>query len=451
MADLLRIWLANGCYLLAAAAYTPVLLWQMVVQKKNRHGWLQRFGFVPKRYGLQPAIWIHAVSVGEVNATRKFVEQLRTRLPGFQIYISTTTDTGFERACRLYGGQKVFRFPVDLSPCMRRALNRLRPSLIVLVELEVWHNLVTLATQMQIPVVVVNGRLSEKSFRRYCRVKGLVRGMFERLTLVAAQDETYARRFEALGVPAERISITGSMKFDTATVGQTVEGADSLARLIALQDDAKLWVAGSTGPSEEQIILEAHRKVLQRIDSARLAIVPRKPERFNQVAEIIEKAGFQCLRLSVLKEKPAEQLGRSQVILGDTMGDLRKFYALARVALVGRSLVPMGGSDVMEAAALAKPVIVGPYTENFSEPVKLLLQAEAAVRVSDAESLAEAVSSFLTDETRCRETGLRAQRIIADHQGASRSTADLVISLLGFDPNHPESTIAPPALKPCQQ
>ena len=130
---------------------------------------------------------------------------------------------------------------------MRRALNRLRPSLIVLVELEVWHNLVTLATQMQIPVVVVNGRLSEKSFRRYCRVKGLVRDMFERLTLVAAQDETYARRFEALGVPAERIRITGSMKFDTATVGQTVEGADSLARLIALQDDAKLWVAGSTG------------------------------------------------------------------------------------------------------------------------------------------------------------------------------------------------------------
>jgi len=441
-----RMWLANAVYLLGAILYAPVLLYQMVFQAKNRRGWKQRFGFVPVRYGVRPAIWIHAVSLGEVNLTRVFVEQIRRRLPGFELLVSTTTDTGYARACALYGPENVFRFPLDFSWCMRRAIRRVRPSVIVLVELEVWHNLSALARAHGIPVVVINGRLSEKSFSRYRRVGWLVRPMFESLAFAAVQDQVSAERFKAIGVPADRVVVTGSMKFDTAQVADGIEGAESLAALLGVTDSVKLWVAGQTGPGEESIVLEAHRRVLREVPEARLAIVPRKPERFDEAASLIAKAGFRPVRRSRMTAEGArEALAEDEVILGDTLGELRKFYSIAEIAFVGRSLVPMGGSDMMEAAGLAKPVIVGPYTANFAEPVRLLLAAEGAMVVHDGEELAETLIRLFQDPARAATMGKRGQETIRSNQGASKRTVDMVCELLGFEPNHPERTIAPPA------
>lgn len=423
-----RIVLADAAYL---AVGLPVLAWRILVKGKDRHGWRQRMGHLPARDGSRPALWVHCVSLGEANLVRTFVQQARQRLPQFDLLVSSTTDTGFDRATRLYGDiGTVFRFPLDFSRWVNRALDRLRPSVVVLAELETWPNLLALAGQRGIPVVVVNGRLTEKSFHRYRRIRPLVRSMFARLSLVVAQDDTVAARFEALGTPKDHIRIVPSMKFDTAEVADTVSGADELAAQLGVAPDVDLWVAGGTGDDEERAILDAHRRIQQKHTQARLAIVPRKPERFDEVAEVIGRMGFRCLRRSRCRQTATQPVSRDQVILGDTMGELRKFYSLAKVAFVGRSLVPMGGSDMMEAAGLGRAVLVGPHTENFIEPMKILMQAQAAAIVHAGEDLADRVVELLADPSRAARMGQAGQQAICANKGASARTLDLVCELL---------------------
>ncbi len=388
-------------------------------------------GYVPKRNVVRPAIWVHCVSLGEANLVRSFVKEIRETLPKFDVLISSTTDTGSDRAARLYGEiGTVFRFPLDLSWWMGRALDRLNPSLIVLVELETWPNLLALARKRGIPVAVVNGRLTERSFRRYKRLRPLVRPMFRDLTVVVAQDEAVADRFIALGTPANRVRILPSMKFDTAEVADGVDGAADLAALLGITPEIDLWVAGGTGNDEERAILDAHRRVQQKHPGARLAIVPRKPERFDEVAETIGRMGFRCIRRSRCRQAAHQTIARDQVILGDTMGELRKFYSLAKVAFVGRSLVPMGGSDMMEAAGLGKPVLVGPYTDNFVEPMKILTQAGAAAVVHGSEDLAGRVVELLAEPARAASMGRCGQEAIRANKGASAKTLDLLREVL---------------------
>jgi len=423
-----RIWLTNAAYLTLGL---PVLGYRMLVKGKDRHGWKHRLGYVPRRDTSRPAVWFHCVSLGEANLIRLLVEMARDRLSDFDLLVSSTTDTGFERATKLYGAAgRVFRFPLDLSFWMGRALDRLAPSAIVLVELETWPNLLELARRRDIPVIVVNGRLTEKAFRRYNRVRRLVRPMFQALSLVCAQDRTIAGRFEALGVPPERIRLVPSMKFDTAEVADGVADAAELAGQLGGVDGMDLWVAGGTGNGEERIILDAHRRVQQRCPEARLAIVPRKPERFDEVADTITRMGFRCVRRSRCRQAAAQPLARDQVVLGDTMGELRKFYSIAKVAFVGRSLVAMGGSDMMEAAGLGKPVLVGPYTENFAEPMKVLTQGGAACVVANGAELSRQVVELLTDPAKAAAMGRCGQETIRANQGASRQTLDLLCDLL---------------------
>ncbi len=420
-------------YVLLVCVGWPYLIYRRLKRGPSSVAWRERLGRVPSRPVSGCCVWIHAVSLGEVNATRTLVGELRRRLPEAVIVVSSTTQTGLERARALYPKLLVFRFPLDFSFVIRSLLSRIRPSIIVLMELEVWPNLIEVATAREIPVVIANGRVTlEKSMRRFNRplIRRLSRRMFAKLRWVGAQDETYAARFVELGVPCERVQVTGSLKYDAADTVDRIEGQDELAEQMGISPSQPLRVCGSTGPGEEALILTAYADLLDEFPELQLAIVPRKPERFDQVAQLIVERGFACLRRST--GSPAVPSGVSEprpVFLGDTMGELRKFYALATVVFVGRSLVPMGGSDVMEVAGLAKPILVGPHTENFTEAADILLGAGAAQRVERADALAPAVAELLRDERRRARRGLAGRRAIMARRGATERTVDQIVNL----------------------
>jgi len=432
--------LIDLAYLLALVAVSPVAIYKMLRHGRYRAGWSNRFGRITRKRLGKKCIWIHAVSVGEVNATTTIIGELEKKFPEYEIVVSTTTDTGFGRANELFGKRlSIFYFPMDFSLTMRRAFGGIRPAICLLIELEVWPNLVRIAHQSNIPVVVVNGRLSERSFRRYKLIKSVAKKIFENITLALAQTEEYAERFREIGVPAEKVIVTGSVKYDTAQVADKVEGADVLATQLGLKND-RLWVAGATGDGEEQIILDVYKQLIEQkqFEDLRLAIVPRKLERFEEVANLIKQAGFGLIRFSEIKSSGKlrienEELRNKTIVLGDTMGDLRKFYSLATVIFVGRSLVPMGGSDMMEAAALGKCTIFGPYAFNFKQAVEDLLKANGAILVKDAGELFKAMTRCLADVDYARRIARNGQEIIRKNQGATVRTIDKIMKLIMKD------------------
>jgi len=317
----------------------------------------------------------------------------------------------------------------------------------VLMELEVWPNLVRMASRRGIPVAVANGRLTKRSARWLARLGPFCRMMFRPLAWVGAQEEDIAYRFRGLGVPADRIEITSSLKWDTASIVDSVEGAPEVARACGLIGDRPIWVCGSTGPGEEEIILDAYQRLgtgntpsrdrkgagpsAPRSDPPILVIVPRRPERFGEVARLIGQRGFGCVRRSQCPDgttRPA--LTPDEVLLGDTMGELRKFYSLSTVVFVGRSLVPMGGSDTMEVAALGKPMIVGPHNDNFKEAFEVFRAAGALEVAESADAMAAAVSGWLKNRERAQWKGDCARRAVKTAQGATRQTVDALVQLL---------------------
>ncbi len=434
------MWLLMDCiYFLAALVAVPVLLYQRFVGGKRRGGWAERLGFLPPRPSDRPCVWIHAVSLGEANATRGIVDALRKQLDGHDVVISATTDTGYARAKELYPDLYVFRYPLDFSCAVRRALRTVRPSLIVLMELEVWPNLVDLADRRGIAVVVVNGRLTEKkSMRRFRKpvIRSMARRTFRRLAWVGAQNRTYAERFRELGVPADRVHVTGMLKWDTAQVTDRVPGTDALCEAVggpSPERPRRLWVCGQTGPGEEVVVLRAYERLRRDFADLQLAVIPRKPERFDEVAELLSKAGLPVLRRSRHPDGSAPPAVQPDIILGDTMGELRKFYCLADVVFVGRTLVPMGGSDVIEVAALARPILIGPHTDNFADSVAEL-QAAGALAVCETtvddpaapDKLAAEVRRLLTDG-RAAAMGLAGRRIVQENLGVTQRTVTALI------------------------
>jgi 3-deoxy-D-manno-octulosonic-acid transferase len=404
----------------------------MVRRGRYRTGWDQRLGKIRRRQPRKKCIWIHAVSVGEINATKSLVARLTESLGDYEIVISSTTDTGLGRAKTLYADDlEVFYFPFDLSCVMGRAFKNIQPDICLLMELEVWPNLARIANSKNIPVVVVNGRLSDESFPKYKLIKPITKWMFARVDLVLAQTEEYAARFRALGCSAEKVVVTSSLKYDTARIADKVAGADELAQQLNIGNE-RLWVAGGTGPGEEKICLEVFNKLRAQDGFAdlRLAIVPRKPERFDDVAALITQAGFEFVRYSSIKTEQTKLTDKPLVILGDTMGDLTKFYSLATVVFVGRSLVPMGGSDMMESAALGKCTIFGPHTFNFKHTVDVLLKGEGAIEVGNSDGLFKALEKCLTDTAYARRIAANGRDVIKQNQGATVRTVKAVSELL---------------------
>jgi len=430
-------WLLNAVYAAMACATAPLWVARMVRHGKYRRDWAQRLGRSPRSYGPQPAIWIHGVSVGEVNAARQLVAELHAQLPDFRVVVSTTTDTGLAAARRLFApDHAVFRYPLDFTFAVGAALDRVRPALVVLMEGDVWPNFVAACNERDVPVVIVNGRIGpRKGFPRYRRVRPLAARLFNRLAAIGVQHQAYADLYRRLGVRDERLHVTGMVKYDTAEVGDRVAGQAELAAALGLAGDDRLVVAGGTGAGEEAAVLDAFAELGRSAGngSARLAIVPRKPERFDEVARLIAGRGLAAVRRSRCPDGTRRDLPPQAVILGDTMGELRKFYALAACIFVGRSLVPEGGSDMIEAAALGKPVAFGPHTFNFPQ-AETMVAAGCARRVADTHELAGSLREWLADGQAAGEMGTKARQFVCSQQGATRRNLEMICGVLGRTP-----------------
>ena len=427
--------IADLVYFLAVLIISPMVLYRVIRHRRYRTGWGQRFGKIIRKNPERKCIWLHAVSVGEVNAARTIIEELENKFTNFEIVISTTTDTGFARANALFDTKHtVIYFPLDFSIIMQRAFEKIQPAVCLLMELEIWPNFVRIAKQSNIPVVVVNGRISDKSFSRYKKIKPIAKTIFQKLTLILSQTEQYAKRFIEIGCPAEKVFVTGSLKYDTAQITDKVDGSDELASQLKIENE-RLWLAGATGPGEEGIILDIFKDLIkqQRFADLRLVIVPRKPERFDEVAELIRQKGFDFIRYSSVKNTNTPHWEKPSVILGDTMGDLRKFYSLATVIFVGRSLVPMGGSDMAEAAALGKPTMFGPFAFNFKHTVDALLKDNGAIMAKDKQDLFQAIQKCLTDTDFANQIAQNGREVIRKNQGATKKTIDQITKLLTID------------------
>lgn len=418
-------------YGLGIGAAAPFWLTKPAARRKVLRAFSQRMGHVACRDSSSSAILIHAVSLGEMNATPALVKLLQQEQPGLHVIISTTTETGYDRGHQLYGSAdniSLIRFPLDFTAAIVRLLNALRPSLVILMELELWPNFLRQCHKRRIPVLLVNGRMTPSAFQRYKRVKPIAAAMLRRLSAICVQEDAYAQRFIQLGAPPERVQVTGTMKFDTAQISDRVAGDAQLAGEVGLipgQD--RIWVCGSTGPGEEQIILNAYRALTGPFPNLRLVIVPRHPQRFDEVAALIQQASFALRRRS----RPAEpSTDECPVILGDTMGELRKFYSLADVVFVGRTLVDLGprqhGSDMIEPAALAKPIAIGPWTHNFAEAIRQLRQADAIREVTGDSTLISTISGWLKNPPEAIALGHRAQAVVRQNQGATARHAAVI-------------------------
>ncbi|MBP7935791.1 MAG: 3-deoxy-D-manno-octulosonic acid transferase [Phycisphaerae bacterium] len=436
-------WLVDAIYLCAAVALAPLVVYRAYATGKYRCDWDQRRGHLPDLPAGRTRVWIHAVSVGEVNAVRGLVQSWQARSPETEIILSTTTDTGVARARQLFPDLLVIRYPLDLSWCVSRALDRVKPSLVVLVELEVWYQFATLAAGRGIPVCVVNGRLSERSCRRFAWVGPVVRQMFGSLAWVGAQDEVYAARFRRMGVPSDRVAVTSSMKWDTADLADTIAGSEVAAAALGLDRGRPIWVCGSTGPGEEEVVLAALERLWAAHPGLQVILVPRKPERFDEVADLIVKKGFTCVRRSESPDGTTRSAGEGAVFLGDTMGELRKFYSIADVVFVGRTLAKMGGSDMMEVAALARPVVVGPHTENFADTMRQF-QAGGGVRVlrSDLEvgepalELAGVIDALFADPEAAKALGAAGREVVKRNRGAIDRTLNALMERMPHAKQH---------------
>lgn len=374
-----------------------------------RSHWRQRLGYVPPVP--QPVIWVHAVSVGETIAAAPLVRALLRHDPSQPVLMTAMTATGAARARALFGDRVQVAFsPYDTPGAVRRFLDRARPVALVILETELWPNMVALTRAREIPIMLVNARLSERSARGYRRIGGLVRPMLESLDWVAAQAEEDARRFTDIGAPPGIVTVTGSIKFDVEIDAELRLAAADLRNTLGA--GRPVWIAASTHDGEDSQVLAAHRVVQAEYPEALLVLVPRHPERFEQVADEVVSAGF-----SLARRSRGEHAQAADVYLGDTMGELLLLYGAADLAFVAGSLIERGGHNPLEPAAWALPVITGPQVFNFEVIYDALQAGNGLFRVVDSASLARAVLSLLGDEQLCEQTGRNALAIVAANRG----------------------------------
>jgi 3-deoxy-D-manno-octulosonic-acid transferase len=413
----------------AFALSAPFYLWKGRGTGKYLRTLGDRMGRLPPELALAtgPSIWIHAVSVGEVLAARVLVQPLKARFPGHRVYVSTTTLTGNAVARdSVRGADGVFFAPFDFARPVARVLDRLNPVLLVLVETEIWPNLIHGARQRGARVAVVNGRISPRSFPRYRRMRAVLRHVLAEVDLFLMQGDAHRERMLAMGAPAERVRVVGNLKYDALREPETPA---ALRRALGQEDpDAgPLWVAGSTVAGEEEAVLAAFAALRRVHARARVVIAPRHPERFAAVADLVMRAGLACARRTQLPEGGWQ---RGDVVVLDTLGELAQVYPLATLVFVGGSLERAGGHNVLEPAVAGKAIIVGPHMENFREIAAEFLAEGALVQVRDAAGLTDAVLRLCADAAARDALGSRARGIVARNRGALARTVDALAGLL---------------------
>ncbi|MBX7167210.1 MAG: 3-deoxy-D-manno-octulosonic acid transferase [Pirellulales bacterium] len=419
-------YLLNLVYLLLLVAAAPLLAWRAVRLGKYRQGLSARcWGAAPRVAGAAPRVWWHAVSVGEVNQLAPVLAEYRRQFPDWQHAISTTTATGYELARKKYADLPVFYSPLDFTWATRRAMAQVRPDLLVLTELELWPNLIDAARRHGARVAIINGRLSERSFRGYRRVRPLVARVLRHIDLIAAQNEEYAERFLQLGAPAVRLYRTGSIKFDGARTDRANPQTQALAELAGITPDDRVFLAGSTQAPEEEIALRVFAELTAIYPRLRMVLVPRHPERFDEVARLLDANGLTWQRRTRLM--PGSSPGAAaRILLVDAIGELAAWWGTAHIAFVGGSLGQRGGQNMIEPAGYGAAVCFGPNTRNFRDIVAQLLAADAARVVQDERQLAAFVRRALDDPSWATALGQRAQRFVVAQAGATRSTVDLL-------------------------
>ncbi len=383
--------------------------------------WSERFGNVTPLTNTKPVIWVHAVSVGEVEASKPLIVALQTNYPNHQLLVTTMTPTGSARVKTAFKGSVSHCYlPYDLPFAINKFLNATHPEFGVLMETEIWPNIIDHCHRRNTPLVLANARLSERSQKGYQRFAQFSKSVLNQLTLIAAQSPADQQRFQEIGVASEKVFAVGNVKFETTLPPSLKEQAESMRTL--WDRNRPVWIAASTHEGEDEMILNASRHVRSHFPDLLVIIVPRHPERFDRVTALCQRTGFVTLRRS--EQKPCSS--KIQVLVVDTMGELPMFYATADVAFVGGSLVPHGGHNVLEPAALGRATITGPHYFNFNDISKQFLAANALIEVADTEQLATTVTALLENPAKRTEMGEAGLKIISQNQGATSRIMNLI-------------------------
>lgn len=418
------------CYNVLFVFLFPLLLPHFLWRMRKRGGYARDFGQrlghyrdeVLVRLGGESRVWIHAVSVGELFVALRLMKEWRAREPGIRFALTTTTSTGYALAQReVVDPDVALYFPLDFPPVMRRAFEIICPRALVLVEVELWPNLIRMARERALPIYMVNGRMSARSFRGYRRLLPFTRRLLPMIDLIAAQSEEDARRFIELGAEPARTASFGSAKYDVALATPTGEAgpARAVMRAAGITEENFVLLGGSTWEGEEEALVDLYRGLKTRYRNLVLVIAPRHVERVPRIVEELKPRVGKLVRRSSLSEKPAiTPASPPDVLLIDTTGELKHFYALADVIFVGKSLTRHGGQNLIEPALYGKPVLVGPNMENFEAIMQDFLAQQAVIQVKDLQALRRAVDDLLCDEPRRRELGAAARRVVEERSGS---------------------------------
>jgi 3-deoxy-D-manno-octulosonic-acid transferase len=427
------MWVYSALLLAVLVLGAPYWLVRMATSGRYRAGLAGRLGWVPKQLRAAIAeagagrevVWVHAVSVGEVMAATQLIRELGAEMPELLIAVSTTTATGQQLAKQRLPELPVFYLPLDFAFVVRRYLRVLRPKMLVLMESELWPNLILECAKAGVPMAVVNARVSDRSLPRYLRLRRLWRPLLAKISLFLAQNAETAERLVRIGAPAERVRVTGNLKYD---LRESHEGPLVAMLRAQLPEKARVIVCGSTLEGEERMLLEAWPALLALEPGAVMVLAPRHPDRFATVAATIDRSAFTGLRASEFREHPGP-VAAGSIFMLDTIGDLAAVYSLGTLAFVGGSLVPAGGHNPLEPARFGIPVLMGPSFENFREIVGML-QAHNAVRVASTAKFAETLVDMLrhTDETRAM--GERGREVFEAQAGATARTVQALKQLL---------------------
>ncbi len=410
----------------------PRFIFDAVTKGKYSAGFGQRIGSLPK---FDPdgrkVVWVHCVSVGETNAARPLIERIRSDYPDLSIVVSTTTSTGQMLAKDIFAetADLVFYFPFDWKWTVRRALRRINPSIVLLMETEIWFNFIRETSRSKARIAIINGRLSETSLNRFGYIRNFMRRILSHLDLALMQENVDASRLMSLGLRASKVRVTGNLKFDHNFDKVETVITEEFRQRFGITRDAPLIIAASTHSPEESWVLDAFKQVWKASDEnlPRLMIVPRHPERFAEVAELIKKTGFSWVRRT---EKPSGRDKTAEIILLDSIGELRAAYPLAEIVFVGGSLIPHGGQSIFEPASSGRAILTGPYTANFEASVSQFLERNALIQIDSvtavdaAEKLAVELTNLLRDEEKRRSLGINALSAMSDNSGAVTKTME---------------------------
>lgn len=409
-----------GVYVLVLWALAH-LVWRGIRYTPYLRRWRERFGFVEKAGG-KDVIWVHAVSVGEVRTVARLVDFLKSEFPDNSILITTMTPTGSEQVRQLHGDSVLHCYaPYDLPGSVHRFLDRTNPRLAFVIETEFWPNILRLCEERSIPTLLLNVRVSPKSFKGYSKFPAFIRHMLVRPTVIAAQSEQDAERLLALGAPQDKVTVTGNLKFDL----EPPVGVGDTARNLRERwgTSRPVWIAASTHDGEEPKVLEAFGRLLKTHTDALLVLVPRHPERFAAVDKLCRRAGYVVEKHSERREPlPAD----TQVLIGDTMGELVSFYAASDVAFIGGSLVRHGGHNLVEAMVVGTPCVFGPHVFNFEQSSRTAIEYGAAEQVRDPKALAATIGSYLDNADRRQRSADAARRVVDDNRGSLQLTQALI-------------------------